>query len=322
VLGATCVIYLLFGTYPFNWQDPLPPNGAVRDRDGTLSFPSPGVARARTTWLPDAARTGRLNATVCARTRETAQTGPARILTFSRDPYFLNFTLGQEGSALIVRLRTGKDGTGEIERKIPGVFASRAWRKIQMQVEPGALNVFVDGVLRLRQTLEGNPIAWFDASYGLLLGNEMSGNRPWLGDLRCASAGTPGNEVDLLAAGGAVIPWRVERLARPPQLIPFRDLGAADAVINLFGFVPLGVLAGILLQPGTRTGWVLLWLPALVLSLTIEVVQFTLPGRFPSVNDLILNCAGAVLGLAIAARLFQRKVSSRTSDNLTEGRDH
>jgi glycopeptide antibiotics resistance protein len=38
----------------------------------------------------------------------------------------------------------------------------------------------------------------------------------------------------------------------------------------------------------------------------IELCQFGLPGRFPSVDDLILNTLGSVLGFAAAVALRRR----------------
>lgn len=66
-----------------------------------------------------------------------------------------------------------------------------------------------------------------------------------------------------------------------------------EAVANVLMFVPFGVLAGLLL---TRRWSVVL--VAAGLSTAIEVSQrLFLPTRVPTVQDVVLNTAGAALGL-------------------------
>jgi outer membrane protein assembly factor BamB len=68
---------------------------ACKDRDGNLAVFS--VAPRAVTE-------------VAFTTDDARQTGPARILTFSSDPYHRNFTLGQEGDRVVFRLRTPETG--------------------------------------------------------------------------------------------------------------------------------------------------------------------------------------------------------------------
>ena len=68
---------------------------------------SPGAAPLRRRQLTETAlrtQTVALSATVMSET--ATHTGPARILTFSADPLLRNLTLGQEGEALVLRIRT------------------------------------------------------------------------------------------------------------------------------------------------------------------------------------------------------------------------
>ena len=44
------------------------------------------------------------------RSRSSTQSGPTRIVTFSRGPFDCNITLGQEGESLVLRLRTPMNG--------------------------------------------------------------------------------------------------------------------------------------------------------------------------------------------------------------------
>ena len=67
----------------------------------------------------------------CA-TDDTDQDGPARIVSNSVSPYLRNFTLGQQGSDLVFRLRTPDTGLNgyPLEIYVPGVFKDRQVRDI------------------------------------------------------------------------------------------------------------------------------------------------------------------------------------------------
>jgi hypothetical protein len=78
-----------------------------------------------------------------------------------------------------------------------------------------------------------------------------------------------------------------------------------DVVINVLGFVPLGFLAMGLLADMRRTGfwqslrWVVLF--CFSVSLSIEIVQYFLPGRSSSLVDLLTNTLGALVGATLSA---------------------
>jgi len=72
--------------------------------------------------------------------------------------------------------------------------------------------------------------------------------------------------------------------------------GTADLLLNIMLFMPLGV--ALVLRGSSRVRAALL---ALALSTTIELLQFYIPGRDPSVSDVLANTCGAVLGALIAS---------------------
>jgi glycopeptide antibiotics resistance protein len=109
-------------------------------------------------WLettgPAAALTDRIKRTsaftllVTAATEETFQTGPARIVSVSTDTGRGNFTLAQNRSNLVFRLRTPLTGTtgSRPEFVVPRVFATRATRELAITYDGLDLLVYVDDV--------------------------------------------------------------------------------------------------------------------------------------------------------------------------------
>ena len=120
---------------------------------------------------------------------------------------------------------------------------------------------------------------------------------------------------------GAVLVWLaalVFMTVRPGNgrgvrlnLIPIAVDGpgsALDAILNIFVFVPPGLLLATI-------GWRLLTVlaAALATSLAIEVAQYVTDlGRTADVNDLITNVSGAALGWAVA-RLIMWLTGGRAS---------
>lgn len=92
------------------------------------------------------------------------------------------------------------------------------------------------------------------------------------------------------------------------NLVPLQFDGrgsAVDAVLNVFVFVPLGLL---LVLAGARI--LTVFGIALATTLSIEITQYLLDdGRTADVNDLITNTAGALLGavLMLGVRALARR---------------
>lgn len=81
-----------------------------------------------------------------------------------------------------------------------------------------------------------------------------------------------------------------------PTCILCGDHGIADAAANLLLFAPLGAALALGdVRPGRAA------ILALLLSLTIEIAQQFLPGRTPTIRDVALNGAGALLAASLVA---------------------
>lgn len=95
--------------------------------------------------------TSRFSLSTTVATASPIQTGPARIISLSTDPFQRNFTLGQEGNHLVFRLRTpltGENGTNP-ELLIPGVFADTNVHHLIAIYNGSVLQVYVDQLQHL-----------------------------------------------------------------------------------------------------------------------------------------------------------------------------
>ncbi len=82
---------------------------------------------------------------------DPTQSGPARIVSISSDPYHRNFTLGQEGSDLVFRLRTPATGVNgkKPEFVIPDVFQNSGNQHLIVTFDGREIIFYVDGVERV-----------------------------------------------------------------------------------------------------------------------------------------------------------------------------
>ncbi len=114
--------------------------------------------------------------------------------------------------------------------------------------------------------------------------------------------------------------WDV--LALPPAVSPLRSSRfRRDILLNLFGFVPLGVLLMLIIGERLRMRFSsfrrqfgVTCLAGAVLSLGIELGQALLPTRVSSVLDLGLNVVGTALGAGIVWLLRARLAGDKLAD--------
>ncbi|MCA9874174.1 MAG: VCBS repeat-containing protein, partial [Anaerolineales bacterium] len=111
------------------------------------------------------------------------QDGPARIVTVSVDPFNRNMTLGQEFGAFDVRLRT----TDTSENGVPslstpdGVAAPVLAHLVYTRDAAGQATIYRDGEVIAQGQVSGALSAW-DEGFRLAIANEISLDRPWLGE--------------------------------------------------------------------------------------------------------------------------------------------
>ncbi|MEE8525290.1 MAG: LamG-like jellyroll fold domain-containing protein [Thermoanaerobaculia bacterium] len=189
----------------FLWQTGDQPNlvfDPELDAETTYPLTAKGRARLDRNWAmvlgegvfeaaPEAAErlftaarsSNELTLEVTLQAADPVRTGPARIVTFSTGPRRRNFTLGQEGRWLVVRVRTGLTGP-DADRPQVKLFELPPDRPLHVVVtySPGLLTAYRDGkpVTATAEIQEG----FFHWQPGkLLFGDEIGGGAPWTGTL-------------------------------------------------------------------------------------------------------------------------------------------
>jgi glycopeptide antibiotics resistance protein len=127
------------------WWEQLSEN-----QQGQGVFISPGnwleTAKPVTSLNQRIRETSELTISTNVASADTKQTGPARIISISNGSLRRNFTLGQEGTALDLRIRTfitGENGS-ELKMRVPNVFTDTNPHHIVLAYSKGILQVYVD----------------------------------------------------------------------------------------------------------------------------------------------------------------------------------
>lgn len=110
------------------------------------------------------------------------QDGAARIVTYSNGTSNRNFHLGQIDETYDVRLRTESVPSGTPEPTSGDVLVADQNEHVLVTYDGEEVRVYRNGTLEITEAWTGDLDNW-NSSYELLMGNEASGNRPWLGSL-------------------------------------------------------------------------------------------------------------------------------------------
>ena len=165
------------------------------------------------------------------------QSGPARMVTLSKDSTNRNFTLGQDGNQVDVRLRslqTSNNGLPSLAAK-SGSLTTQLAHLVYTRDRDGQSRIWVDGKPSASGKISGRLSNWQRAMH-LALGNEINKSRPWLGKYylvaiyeRALSA----NEVEqnYAAGAGVLAPPGVVRKRRDPRETHF-ELAVAPILAN------------------------------------------------------------------------------------------
>lgn len=144
------------------------------------------TADAATKVVTRAEATGELTVEAWVKPASVAQTGPARIISMSMDPYLRNFMLGQEADTYAARFRA--DGEADWDNGSPTIFttAGTATTAVTHVVfthrSDGSEVLYVDGVENQTFMRMGELTLW-DGTYPIIVANEATNDRAWLGEL-------------------------------------------------------------------------------------------------------------------------------------------
>jgi hypothetical protein len=168
-------------------------NGANLERRGKATIGKNGVMQlSGGAYLPkglnaklleSCSRTDELSIEVTLMTNNKKQSGPARIVSFSRDANERNFTLGQDGDKLILRLRTERnDKNGTNPQVTLGEIVTGEPMHVVVSYRAGQLLCCVNGKpVKKTGELQGDFHNW--EPMALILGDEVNGGRDWQGSI-------------------------------------------------------------------------------------------------------------------------------------------
>jgi VanZ family protein len=211
---------------------------------------------------------------------------------------------------LILRLRTPATNLNGIPNlQIENVLTESQWRRIDILISPEDLQIQIDGTSRLLAPLPARPLSVWADNYVLALGNEMSFDRPWLGEIRRAEINVGQKTLDYARIDSLTLrrQYSVPRhnclVHVPLYCSELNQRHVLDWLLNIFGFMPFGFLVARLFPHRHAIGNATL--ASLVLSLSMEAGQIFLQTRNPSSEDLLLNVFGGALGAILAVRIFR-----------------
>ena len=127
-------------------------------------------------------RSGEITIEAWIHPAKTGQTGPARIITLSKNAGERNFTLGQDEDRFEMRLRTtrtSKNGVPALSSPRNSV-TTKLIHVVYTRDRTGRARISINGKRSAQRKVAGKTANW-NGSYRLALANELSNDRPWLG---------------------------------------------------------------------------------------------------------------------------------------------
>ena len=311
-------------------------NGVSVGSAGGAEFRSEGILQS--VALPDALvdrlrNAGGMTVETRLSTFDPTQTGPARILSYSLTMYRRNFTLAQSETDLVWRVRRRPSNPyGFPQIKVPGVFGTTRSQHLVVSYDLRRHRVFVDGEMVYESPVDEGSFRSWSHRHRLLVGNEVTGDRPWLGRIegfRIFDRALTASEIRdlylhrfhlraLIHYEFATLDNRIIddqagifsglKLYAPPTFwtLAFYTLKPrhwTDALFNALVFVPWGFLLFGTLDSRLRRP---VWLMAamfLLIPVIFEGLQCFIEGRTSSAWDLLSQLLGCVFGAVLYKRL-------------------
>jgi len=148
---------------------------------------------------------------------EGEQTGPARIVSLSLDTSKRSLALVQEKGRYELRLRTSTtNDNGTPATPTPdGTAVHRPTHLVATRSPDGIVRLFLDGQEVATNTVAGDMNRWPD-DCRLVVGNEVSGDRPWRGEIALVAIYARALSADEIARNFAAGPPQIEEAASLP----------------------------------------------------------------------------------------------------------
>ena len=158
---------------------------SVRRSAGALEVRTGTVIRSEqsaTKIIDSIRRTSEITVEAWVQPAKPNQSGPARIVTLSKNTNERNFTLGQDGERFDARLRTDRTSANGIpSMSSPNKsLTTGLTHVIYSRDRAGRARIYVNGKRISEQNVPGNTSNW-NTSFQFALANELSNDRPWLG---------------------------------------------------------------------------------------------------------------------------------------------
>ena len=181
----------------------------------TIASPKPASKIARAIR-----RSGAVTLEAWVTPANITQSGPARIVSLSPNASKRNFTVGQERDRYHVRFRTTSTTANGTPESDPGRGAAKnqLTHVVYTRDAAGNARIYIDGKRRANKQVGGSVSNW-DEQFPLVLANERTGDRPWLGELHLVAIYSKAlNEKDVLrnfqaGAKAGMDPRAAEKLA-------------------------------------------------------------------------------------------------------------
>ena len=110
--------------------------------------------------------------------------GPARMISLSDGTSDRNWTLGQQGDKLVLRLRTTETGSnGTPPETELGIIEMGKVYHVAVSYQPGILMWSINGRINQTMKVQGDLSNWSDNNR-LIFGDEWGGGRAWRGNIR------------------------------------------------------------------------------------------------------------------------------------------
>ncbi|BAY82384.1 hypothetical protein NIES267_18640 [Calothrix parasitica NIES-267] len=125
----------------------------TQNQEGVLISPKHWLESATpvTSLSESISKTSEFTISTTLTTNQTEQTGPARIISLSGDSLRRNFTLGQQGSDLVFRVRTPLTGANasDVKLDVPNVFNDKKPHQIVVTYSKSSVIIYVDSIANI-----------------------------------------------------------------------------------------------------------------------------------------------------------------------------